>query len=440
MTAGGIAIGLDIGTSGVRAALVDASGTVAAFGAAPLTEGRRRDPDGWWDVVGGALRSLAGQADLSGVRALAVDGTSGTVLPAGHAGRPLAPASLYNDRADPTLAARVAEAAPAGSAARGAASPLAKALAWRNLPGLARVLHQADWVAGRLRGSYGASDWNNALKTGFDPVALAWPDWVDGLGLDRALLPDAAEPGSLLGPVDPGVARELGLPRGVMVAAGTTDGCAAFLATGAFRPGEGVTSLGTTLTLKLLAERPVFAPESGIYSHRLCGLWLPGGASNSGGAALARHFDADRIAALSAELDPAQASPLDYYPLPAPGERFPYADPAMAPRETPRPADDAAFLHGLLEGIARIEALGYRRLAELGAPPVGRVFTVGGGGARNPAWSAIRARVLGVPLMQPRSGEAAAGTAVLALRALGLRADPPQAPPTDAAPAGTATA
>lgn len=421
MTAG-VAIGLDVGTSGVRAALVGETGAVLAFGATPLEEERRRYPDAWWHAACEAVCALSGQAGLSSVRALAVDGTSGTVLPVDRSGRPLAPASLYNDPADPALVARVAEAAPPGSAARGAASPLAKALGWQGLPSLSRVLHQADWIAGRLQDRFGASDWNNALKTGFDPGAAAWPDWLDGLGLDRALLPDAAEPGNPLGPVSPHVARELGLPADMLVAAGTTDGCAAFLATGASRPGEGVTSLGTTLTLKILSHRPVSAPESGIYSHRLCGLWLPGGASNSGGAALARHFPADRIAELSGRIDAAVPSALDYYPLPRPGERFPIADPALLPRESPRPADDASFLHGLLQGIAGVEALGYRRLAGLGAPPLAGVFTVGGG-ARNRTWSAIRARVLGAPLLQPRSEEAAAGTALLALRALGLRAD-----------------
>ena len=87
----------------------------------------------------------------------------------------------------------------------------------------------------------------------------------------------------------------------------------------------------------------------------------------------------------------------------------------MPPRETPRPADDAAFLHGLLEGIARIEALGYRRLAELGAPPLRSVRSLGSGAA-NATWTAIRARLLGVPMLPALSGEAAVGAALLALR------------------------
>ena len=279
-------------------------------------------------------------------------------------------------------------------------------------------LHQADWVLGRLSGRYDVSDENNALKSGYDPVRREWPDWI---GVPRALLPRVQPPGTPVAPVLPEIAARFGLPAGTIAATGTTDGCAAFLATSADQPGDGVTSLGSTLTIKLFSDTPVFAPEFGIYSHRLGDRWLPGGASNTGGAALARHFDSAMLTRLSALIDPARDSGLDYYPLPNPGERFPVADPRLEPREAPRPDDDVAFLHGLLEGIARIEALAYQRLAELGAPPLRTLRTVGGG-ARNSTWTALRARLLGVPFADALSDEAAVGTAGLALQALALQA------------------
>ncbi len=414
----GVAIGIDIGTSGVRAALVDATGAAVAFAAAPIPPAARRDPQALWQAAGAVLAALGARAPLAAVRALAVDGTSGTVLPVDRAGTPLAPASLYSDPAPPDALARIAAAAPEDSAAHGAASPAAKALAWQDHAGLAWVLHEADWLAGRFCGRFGVSDENNALKTGYDPRARCWPAWLRTIGLEVARLPQVQPPGAPLAPVRPEVAARFGLPAAILVVSGTTDGCAAFLATGANAVGEGVTSLGSTLTIKLLSDRPVFAPRYGIYSHRLGDRWLPGGASNTGGAALARHFDPAALERLSAGIDPATASGLDYYPLPAPGERFPIADPAMPPREDPRPAGEVAFLHGLLEGIARIEALAYRRLAELGAPAVRSVRSVGGGAA-NPAWTALRARHLGVPMLPPRAEEAAAGTAGLALRGVG---------------------
>jgi sugar (pentulose or hexulose) kinase len=410
------AIGIDVGTSGVRAALVDASGAPLGIGSARLAQADRRDPACWWQAVEAALAALKASADLSGMGGIAVDGTSGTILILNDSGQPMRQASLYNDPAPEDAVRAVVAAAPAGSAAGGAASPLAKLLAMQDLPGAARLAHQADWIAARLGAWPGISDENNALKTGYDPVRRCWPGWLRDLGIRASLLPEVVEPGTPIGTIDPALAARFGLPAGVVIAAGTTDGCAAYLATGADRVGEAVTSLGTTLTVKQLCGRPIFAPEYGIYSHRLGERWLAGGASNSGGAALARHFTPDALVALSARIDPARESGLDYYPLPSAGERFPIADPHWAPRETPRPADDARFLHGLLEGIARIEALGYRRLADLGGPALAAVRTVGTG-ACNAAWTGIRRRMLGVDLVPALSEEAAVGAGVLALKA-----------------------
>ncbi|MEM8740160.1 MAG: FGGY-family carbohydrate kinase, partial [Pseudomonadota bacterium] len=253
-------------------------------------------------------------------------------------------------------------------------------------------------------------DESNALKTGYDPVARAWPAWLAQTPLRTRLLPPIQPSGTQTG----AASGAFGLPIGATLVAGVTDGCASFLATGASDPGDGVTALGTTLTIKLLSPVPVFAPEFGVYSHRIGERWLAGGASNTGGGVLAAHFSAEQIAALSAQIDPVQDSGLDYYPLRAPGERFPIADPGLAPRLTPRPAEDAVFLHGLLEGIARIEDLGYRRLAEHGAPPLRRLRSVGGGAA-NPVWTQMRLRLTGAEAAHAQSTEAAVGVARLAL-------------------------
>jgi len=176
-----------------------------------------------------------------------------------------------------------------------------------------------------------------------------------------------------------------------------------------------VTSLGSTLAVKLVSEARVDDARFGVYSHRLDGAWLVGGASNAGGAVLRQLFTDEQLAALSRDIDPAAASPLDYYPLPRKGERFPVADPDMAPRLQPRPESDAEYLHGILESIARIEAKGYNLLRELGATAVEEVFTAGGG-AQNDKWTAIRERVLGVPVRKAEQTEAAYGAALLAVK------------------------
>jgi D-ribulokinase len=417
------ALGIDIGTSGVRAVLLGKDGDILAMSQTAMVPqqsfGRLwQDPQIWAAAVDEVLLGLKCDFREHQVLALAVDGTSGTILSVDVEGAPIELASIYNDVAEGKFLDAVMKVAPEETAARGGSSPLARALEMQDKPGVKCILHQADWIAGRFSGRFDVSDENNALKTGYDPVKRAWPEWIKETGLKASLLPNVVAAGERTATILPAIADRYSLPRDVAIVAGTTDGCAAFLASGASDPGDGVTSLGTTLTLKLLSDRPVFAPAYGIYSHRIGDQWLPGGASNSGGAALAVHFDRETIVRLTPLIDSDHPTGLDYYPLPKPGERFPINDPAMASRVTPRPDDERVFFQGLLEGIAGVEALGYRRLAELGASPLKTLRTVGGGAA-NDAWTRIRERLLKVKNVTPLSEHAAVGTARLAWRGIG---------------------
>ena len=419
---GPVHLGIDVGTSGVRGIAIDSVGDVAAMVSAPLPTpvasdgGLRQEPQLWWAAVAEVIRDITASLRATSIRSLAVDGTSGTLLVTDARGTPLAPAGMYNDASAAHLSGRIKEVAPLESGAHGSTSPLARLLVLQaQHPEARHALHQADWIAARLTGRLGLSDDNNALKLGYDPVARCWPPWLDALAVRRELLPSVVAPGTPLGPVRAEIAAGLGLGADCMVVAGTTDGCASFLATGADAPGDGVTALGTTLTLKLMSPVPVFAPAHGVYSHRLGDRWLVGGASNSGGKALLRFFTTARMAELTPLLRPDRPTGLDWHPLPEPGERFPVADPALSFTPEPRPADDVQLFQGLLEGIANVEATAYRLLAKLGAPTLRTVRTVGGG-AGNPAWTAIRARLLDVPMPPVLSLEPAYGTALLARR------------------------
>lgn len=176
-----------------------------------------------------------------------------------------------------------------------------------------------------------------------------------------------------------------------------------------------MTSLGSTLAIKLLSNNRIEDARYGVYSHRLDDKWLVGGASNTGGAVLRQLFTDQQLEKLSKEINPAEASPLDYYPLQSVGERFPVADPNMQPRLHPRPGSDVEYLHGILESIARIEGKAYSLLKDLGATEVDQVFTAGGG-AKNEKWIKIRERVLGLPVSKATQTEAAYGAALLALK------------------------
>jgi sugar (pentulose or hexulose) kinase len=418
----GLFLGIDIGTGGVRVCAIDAQGDLRAFASAILPtpwqqeDAIDQDPELWWQAASDAIHRLREKIDLRSVERIAVDGTSGTLLLIDAAGRPRSLGLMYNDARAAREAARITDIAPAESGAHGRSSALAKLLYLldHHRDGVCHAVHQADWIAGRLSGRYGISDENNALKLGYDPIARAWPGWIDQLGVPRELLPQVLVPGTTFAEIDPDIARTFDLDRSTQIAAGTTDGVAAFMATRADQPGDAVTSLGTTLVVKLVATQPIFAPDQGVYSHRLGERWLAGGASNTGGAALLMHFTKGEMERLTTELKPEQPTGLDYYPLPKPGERFPMSDPTLPARITPRPAEDARFFQGLLEGIASIEALAYRRLALLGAPVLRRVISIGGG-ANNSAWMAIRHRILGVPVTLAAQTEASYGAALLAL-------------------------
>ncbi len=413
-------IGIDFGTSGCRAVAIDEDGLVQAGHRvalpAPLRDGPaiEQAPQLWWDAVMKALGGLLGQVSRESLRAIAVDGTSATLLVTDAGGRPLAPALMYNDSRCRQEATRIARAAPPDSGAHGATSSLAKLLHLQGQhPEARHALHQADWIAARLGASFTTCEENNALKLGFDPVHRRWPAWLEELGIRMELLPRVEPPGTPVGQVSATLADQLGLPPDVQVVAGTTDSVAAFLATGADRPGDAVTSLGSTLVLKVMSEQRVFAPEYGIYSHRLGDRWLAGGASNSGGAVLLKFFSPQQLQTMTPALSPDRATGLDYYPLPVPGERFPVSNPDLPPRLSPRPDDDVTFFQGMLEGMARIEHRAYRLLAELGAPYPRSVRSVGGGAANAP-WTAIRGRCLQVPMLSPAQQEAAYGAALLA--------------------------
>ena len=380
-----VALGIDIGTSGVRIAATDESNALKAMSSAPIVApivdvGRAwQDPQLWWNATLAAFAAL--KLDGLHVRAISIDGTSGTILAVNADGSPASFGSMYNDVCDAANLAKIAAVAPRETAALGGTSPLARAM---ELVGQgSRIIHQADWVLGKLSGRYDVTDENNALKSGYDPVTRTWPSWIAKAGFDVALFPTVVPAGTKIGNITAEMAAQLGLPPDTAIVAGTTDGCAAFLASGASEPGDGVTSLGTTLTLKLLSAAPVFAPDFGIYSHRIGDQWLAGGASNTGGAAIGAYFSKDDIARL-----------------------------------TPRPTDDRVFFQAILEGIARIEAEAYAKLGELGASPLISIRTAGGGAA-NAAWTAIRLKALGVPEKPSLSEHAAVGTARLAWRGIG---------------------
>jgi len=414
-------LGIDVGTTAVRIVAVCDGAVVRGRAQAnieatpPSAQALIQDPFSWWQAMQASLFAIGQQVDLRQIQALSIDATSGTVLGIDKHGHPLTGGSMYNDRALPRTIEALSRILPEHSAAQGVTSPLARMIDMQR-PGIHKFLHQADWLTGQFTGRFDMSDENNALKSGFDLLAREWPAWIGDTEIDPRLLPQVVPAGTDLGPIRSDVAAHFGFNPNLHIVSGTTDGCASFVASGAYGLGEGVTSLGTTLTLKQICAKPIASAKFGIYSHRLGDFWLCGGASNSGGAVLLQFFSREQLVALEARLVPDQDTNSGYYPLPGIGERFPHSNPYLEPLMQPRSDDDARFLQGLLEGIAFIERTGYCLLREFGAPALTRVVTVGGG-SRNDAWRRIRERVLGVPV-EKGVAEAAYGAALIALSTL----------------------
>ena len=423
-----LSLGIDFGTSGVRAITINpANQAIAQSRYAFESPQAAATPALWqqalWAIINALDRSIRQQ-----IARIAINGTSGTVLLCDEAAQPVTSALMYSDDRARAVLTRIAKVAPASSPTLSATSSLAKALWWHDtleadrLDRVSYLAHQADWLASLLHGQPRTSDYHNALKLGYDVRSLAYPSWLMNLPV-AAWLPQVRVPGEAIAPILPAIAEQFSLPKTCQICAGTTDSIAAFLASGADQPGEAVTSLGSTLVLKLLSPHPVDNQSFGIYSHRLGDLWLVGGASNTGGAVLKQFFSSAQLLELTAQIDISQPCKLDYYPLTAPGERFPISDPDYPPRLAPRPPQDKDFLYGLLDAMSRIEADGYQKLSSLGAPALQRVFTAGGG-AQNPVWQALRQRRMGVKVRAADHTEAAYGTARLAQDGLMQKAPP----------------
>lgn len=416
-------LGIDFGTSGARAIVLNTQGLACAELQTSLPPSYiqngacLQNPMDWWQALDTLMRQLAQQIDLQQLDKLLIDGTSSTVLLADAAGSPLTPARMYNDNSAHAAAAQIVQYAAKTSPAQGISSSLAKALALLHDSDqtAAHILHQTDWLLNRLCGRFGHTDYNNALKLGYDPRSLRWEPWLSSL-IDESLLPQVHAPATPIGKIAAKWAQTWACNPQLQILTGTTDSTASFLATGATENGDAVSALGSSLVLKILSPTPIFAPDLGIYSHKLGEQWLLGGASNSGGAVLAHYFSPQTLQNLSAKIDINQPCTLDYYPLLRPGERFPINDASYAPRLSPRPPDDVAFLYALLSGISRIEKLGYQSLVDLGAPALKRVFTTGGG-ANNPIWTQIRQRDLQCEVLPATMQQAAYGSALLAFRA-----------------------
>ena len=415
-------IGLDLGTSGCRAIAINKHAETKASASFNYPDPQQQSPQHWWSATQNVLKSLFSKIDSQKVKAIAVDGTSSTVLLCDDNGEPLTPALMYNDQSAVQQAIFLQQYAPQDSIVLNATSSLAKVLYLiekYNITKPFHIVHQADWISGKLCQQFNFSDTNNVLKLGFDALNKKWPTWLldlfTQLNIDHGSLPKVLSPSEVISVIHPEIAKEFSLSGSVKIVAGTTDSTAAFIASGANQVGQAVTSLGSSLVLKVVSDNPINDSGHGVYSQPYGEHWLVGGASNSGGAVLRHYFSDEQMLELTRELQPQINTGLNYYPLLKKGERFPTNDANLSPRLTPKAETDVLLFQGILEGIADIELTGYKLLKKLGAPYPKEVKT-NGGGAMNIKWQEIREHRLGVTATKAAHTEAAYGAALLALK------------------------
>ena len=181
-----------------------------------------------------------------------------------------------------------------------------------------------------------------------------------------------AAPGSPIGAVSSAAAAETGLPEGLCVVAGATDGTAAFLASGARSIGDYNTTLGTTLVFKGISSQICRHPQGVIYCHKLPGgRWLPGAASNVGTDWIGAMFAGGDLAAMDAAAASRLPSRHIAYPLVRSGERFPFLAPDARGFFDAEMSDKADRYAACLQGVALVERLGYQVLdAAAGTVPI----------------------------------------------------------------------
>lgn len=421
-------LGIDLGTQSVRVMAVTEQGSIVASASHPLTSVRNgvrheQDPEQWWRAVADCARAvmnkLGSQCEVKG---LAVDATSGTILLIDDQLRPLTPGLMFDDgRAHDEAAEvnQVGETLWSELSYRMQSSWALPKLVWlvRNveMEKKARLAHQNDFINARLAGDMLACDSSNSLKTGFDLIRMQWPQKIfDALSLEQRLFPEVVLPGTLIGEVGVDASGQTQIPAGTPIFAGMTDGCAAQIASGATTVGSWNSVIGTTLVIKGVTQQLLHDPLGVVYSHRSPdGMWLPGGASNTGAGVIARQFPNADLNELNHAVQQMGVVRLVTYPLDGRGERYPFAAPEAKGFVLGQAASVEERYAATLQGIAFIERLAFDALRKIGTPTHGS-FTISGGATRSEALNQIRADVMQRTVSIPHITEGAFGMAVLA--------------------------
>jgi xylulokinase len=434
-------LGIDVGTSGVKAVLVDERGAIVAQASGPLEVSRpapgfsEQDPQAWWRATVNAVHGLPA-VPRSGVQAVGLSGQMHGATLLDKEDRPLRPAILWNDGRSSLECIDLEHREPESRAITGniiMPGFTAPKLLWvaRHEPAIFRntasVLLPKDYIRLKLIGEK-ITDMSDASGTGWLNVGKR--DWSDAMltatGLTRAHMPRLVEGSALSGRIRSAAAAELQLPRAV-VAGGGGDNAASAVGLGVVQPGQAFLSLGTSGVLFVVTDR--FRPNPDRAAHAFChclpnrwhqmSVMLSAASALDWVARLTGETDLPRLVAVAKARGLRSRSPF-FLPYLS-GERTPHNDPNARGVFFGMNADTTAadLTAAVLEGVALAFTDGLDVLVEKGGT-VGEI-SVTGGGARLPFWGEVLAAALNRPLTYRQGGEvgAALGAARLARLALG---------------------
>ena len=447
-------LGLDVGTSGVKAILVAPSGEVVASATSPLTMATphpgwaEQDPEAWWQA---ALQSIAAvkrkRADAR-IAAIGISGQMHSSVFLDREGAVIRPALLWCDGRTTAECREITERVGGEERLRDLASnpalegfTLPKVLWLRKhepdaFARLATVLLPKDYIRYRLTGELATEPSDASATLMYDTARLRWSDEImRAVELPKRLLPDVGPSAGVLGRVRSDVASATGIDEGTPVVGGGADNACGAAGVGVVAPGEVVTSWGTSGTVLAPTSEPLVDPK--LRAHTFChvvpGTWyLMGVVLTAGGAfawyqeQLARELagTSDAAAKLDAEAAsvPRGADGLTFLPY-FQGERTPHRDAAArgAVLGLSLAHTRAHLTRAVLEGICFALRDSLTILQSVGLAPNHLLLT--GGGAKSALLRRLQSEIFGLPVTTVNREEGPAYGAAL-LAAVGAGAFP----------------
>ncbi|ROP56277.1 xylulokinase [Enterobacter sp. BIGb0383] len=434
-------IGIDLGTSGVKAILLNEQGEVVAANTQPLSVSRphplwsEQDPEQWWQATDRAIKALGDAHSLREVKAIGLAGQMHGATLLDSQRRVLRPAILWNDGRSGEECSLLEAREPRSRAITGNLMMpgfTAPKLAWVQrheveiFRQIDKVLLPKDYLRLRMTGEL-ASDMSDAAGTLWMDVAKR--DWSDAMleacQLTRAQMPALFEGCEITGTLRPEVAQAWNIPA-VPVVAGGGDNAAGAVGIGMADAGDAMLSLGTSGVYFAVSDGFLSRPESAVHSfcHALPERWHLMSVMLSAASCLdwaVKLTGLGTVPALLAAAESADdnAQPLWFLPYLS-GERTPHNNPqatgvffGLTHQHGP-----AELARAVLEGVGYALADGMDVVHDCGVRP--ESVTLIGGGARSPYWRQMLADISGMPLDYRRGGDVgpALGAARLAQIAL----------------------